>query len=63
MAKLARFTESDGSGEFVVIFDNDNPDLSEYEGEYTLAEMLTIQGDVTTFPCDRQLRDPVASGF
>lgn len=63
MPKLARFTESDGNGEFVVIFDTDDPDLSEYEGSYVLAEMVSISGDVTTFPCDRELRDPVEQGL
>lgn len=60
MPKLAHFTEVDGNGEFVVIFDSDGPDVSEYEGEYKLAAMVTIVGDVTAWPCDRALRDPFA---
>lgn len=58
MAKLARFT--DGDKEFVVIFDTDDPDMSEYTADGAeLAEMVSIVGDVTTFPTDRVLSDPV----
>lgn len=60
MAKLARFSEANGSGEFVVIFNSNDPDTSEYtEGGATLDEMVTILDDVTLFPTDRELRDPV----
>lgn len=55
MATIAHFTEIDGNGEFVVIFDTDEPDTSEYEGEYELARKVTFDGDVSIFPCDREL--------
>lgn len=57
MAKLAHFTEVDGNGEFVVIFDTNTPDTAEYEdGEYQLARMVDIDEDVSIFPCERELR-------
>ncbi len=63
MAKLAHFTESDGEKEFVVIFTDDNPDTSEYtDGGFELARMVDVDGDVTMFPTDRELRDPVFGG-
>lgn len=58
MAKLARFTN--GDKEFVVIFDLDDPDVSEFTDDGAeLAEMVTITGDVSSFPTDRVLSDPV----
>lgn len=61
MAQLARFTSDGGDKEFVVIFGEDEPDTSEYtDGGFSLAEMVPIDGEVTTFPCDRELSDPVS---
>ncbi len=59
MAKLAHFTEIDGNGEFVVIFNTDTPDTSDYEIGYKLERMVDIHGDVTMFPTDRELVDPI----
>ena len=58
MFRLYQFSDPSGGGEFVVI--SERPDFEvrdEYaDGDIVLDDVLEIDGDATTFPCDHSLR-------
>lgn len=56
--RLYTFSKSSGSGEFVVISDLPQQEiLDEYTTErVALDRVVDIDGDATSFPCDRPLR-------
>lgn len=58
--RIASYSRRNGSGEFVVIL-VPSEDANDYtnDGEFGIDGILEIDGDATSFPCSRELRDNV----